>query len=296
MSSSDVRDELQPEADVLIEAGQRQHERGQLHDQHDRQRRARRAEIRQVVGFPRVAGRVGLHGLRGGLRAGRLEHLGLQAIGGGDVLVAVTARDELGVFVEHALDHRQRDAEAGRHVAADAEILRMQAHAETGGIRAANHVRRAMHEVPARARALAERIDHAIERQALRARERHRFGDRLDDPGAHDLVGGFRGLAAARRAEMGDGLAHRTEDRLRAFEGRDVTADHDGERRIPRTFGAAADGTVEEVSLRRAQDVGALARSFGAHGGAIDDDRAFATVGRERVHDIDARPDPPRRT
>ncbi len=59
-----------------------------------------------------------------------------------------------------------------------------------------------MHEVPARARALAERVDHAIERQALRPRERHRFGNRLDDAGTHDLVGGLRGLAAAGRAEM----------------------------------------------------------------------------------------------
>ena len=38
-----------------------------------------------------------------------------------------------------------------------------------------------MHEVPARAGAFAERIDELVERQALRARERHRFGDRLDD-------------------------------------------------------------------------------------------------------------------
>ena len=55
-------------------------------------------------------------------------------------------------------------------------------------------------------------------RQAFRVRKRHGFADRLDDAGAHDLIGGLRRLAGAARAHVGDGLAHFFQDRLRAVE------------------------------------------------------------------------------
>ena len=50
-------------------------------------------------------------------------------------------------------------------------------------------------------------------------RECHGLGDRLDDAGAHDLIGRLGGLAAADRAEVGDGLAHGRKHRLRPREG-----------------------------------------------------------------------------
>ena len=93
------------------------------------------------------------------------------------------------------------------------EILGVQLDAKARRITAAHHVRRAMHEVPARAGAGAERGHHALERQLVRARERHGLRAGADDAGAHDLVGGLGGLAGARGTEMFDGLAHRREDR-----------------------------------------------------------------------------------
>ena len=127
---------------------------------------------------------------------GALEQRLLQPMRGRDVLVAESLRHELGVFGEHRIDHRQRDAEARRHVAADAEILGVQLDAKARRVTAAHHVRRAMHEVPARARAGAERGHHALERQLVRVGEGHGLGAGADDAGAHDLVGGLGRLAA----------------------------------------------------------------------------------------------------
>ena len=97
------------------------------------------------------------------------------------------------------------------------EILGVQLDAKAGRITAAHHVRRAMHEVPARTGAGAERGHHAFERQPVRTRERHGFGAGADDAGAHDLVGGLGRLAGTRRTEVLDGLAHGREDRSRAL-------------------------------------------------------------------------------
>ena len=70
------------------------------------------------------------------------------------------------------------------------------------------HERRAIDEVPARARALAQELDQPIERQALGVRKGHRLADGLDDARTHDLIGGLRRLAGAARAEVGDGFPH----------------------------------------------------------------------------------------
>ena len=137
------------------------------------------------------------------------------------------------------------------------EILGVQLDAKAGRIAAAHHVRRAMHEVPARAGAGAERRHHAIERQLVRAGERHGFGAGADDAGAHDLVGGLGGLAGARGTEMFDGLAHGREDRARAFESGGVTARHDGERAVLRAFDTAADRRVDELRRVRRETASA---------------------------------------
>src|SRR5205085_1022179 len=110
------------------------------------------------------------------------------------------------------------DTEPRSHVTADTQVFGMQPHPETGGIGAPDHVRSSMHEVPARAGAFTQRVHYLVERQTLRARERHRFGHGLDDAGAHDLVRRLRGLATAGWTEVRDGLAERGQDGLRLGE------------------------------------------------------------------------------
>ena len=171
-----------------------------------------------------------------------------------------------------------------RHVAADAQILGVELDAEAGRIAAADHVRRAMHEIPARAGAGAERGHHAIERQLVRARERHGFGAGADDAGAHDLVGGLGGLAGTRGTEMFDGFAHRGEDRARGFESGGVTARHDGERAFLRTFDTAADRSIDELRRVRKKFF-RPACGFSAHRGAVDDQRALAQTRRQAFDD-----------
>ncbi len=144
-----------------------------------------------------------------------------------------------------------------------------------------------MHEVPARARALAERIDHAVERQPLRLREGHGLGNGLDDSRAHDLVGGFGRLAAAGVAEVGDGLAERRKYRTRTLERFCAAADHDGERGVAGSFGAATHGAVEKRSLSSVQQLCGPARGFGADGRAIDDERAGGKAGRKCRDDVE---------
>ena len=172
-----------PEVDQQALARQRQHQRGQFDDQHDRERGARGAEVRQVERGLALRC-LGLHALP---RLGALMMLvrsnssAFSRIGRGDVLVAVAARHELRVLRQHALHHRQRHAEARRHVVADPEVLGVQPHPETGRVGLAHHVGSAVHEVPAGAGALAERLDELVQRQALGVGERHGLGDRLDD-------------------------------------------------------------------------------------------------------------------
>ena len=75
-----------------------------------------------------------------------------------------------------------------------------------------------------------------LQRQALRVREGHGLGDRLDDAGAHDLIGCLGGLAAAGRPKMRDRLAERGQNRPRALKASASATDHDGQRRIARAF------------------------------------------------------------
>ncbi len=159
----------------------------------------------------------------------------------------------VGVFGQHRIDHRQGHAEARRHVAADAEILGVQLDAKAGRVTATHHVRGAMHEVPARTGAGAERRHHAIERQPVGTREGHGLGAGANDAGAHDLVGGLGRLAGTGRTEVLDGLAHGREDRLRAFERRAITARHDGERTFLRALDTAAHRRIDELHRARGQ-------------------------------------------
>ena len=122
-------------------------------------------------------------------------------------------------------DHRQRHAEARRHVAADAEILGVQLARETRPDKLSRTMfgaRCTKYQLePAPAPSV---DDHAVQRQPVRAGEGHGLGAGADDAGAHDLVGGLGGLAAAARAEMLDGLAHGREHRTRRVEGRAFAA------------------------------------------------------------------------
>src|SRR6185312_2754928 len=86
-----------------------------------------------------------------------------------------------------------------------------------------------------------------LEGQPLGPRERHCLGDRLDDAGAHDLVGGLRRLATAGGAKMGDRAAHGLEHRPGTLEGLAGAAGHDGERSLPRPFHPATHRTIEEL-------------------------------------------------
>ena len=63
-----------------------------------------------------------------------------------------------------------------------------------------------------------------FERQAFGMRERHGFADRLDDAGAHDLIGGLGRLTGAARSDVGDRLAQLFQNRLRAIEHRLIAA------------------------------------------------------------------------
>src|SRR4029077_17226315 len=120
------------------------------------------------------------------------------------------------IFPPHALHHLELDTEASRHVVTDTEVLGVQPHTKARRVTAARHVRRTVHEIPARAGALAEGVDQFIEGQALGAGESHGFGDRLDDARAHDLVGCLGGLTRAYGPEVGDGAAERLQYRLGA--------------------------------------------------------------------------------
>ena len=150
----------------------------------------------------------------------------------------------------------------------------METHPEARGETAADHVGRAMYEVPARAGALAQGVHDLLERQALRAREGHRLGDGFNDAGAHDLVGCLGGLAAAGRTEVRDGLAHGGKYGLRALEGFLAATGHDGQRAVASAFGAAAHGAVEEFNTAWVQELGRFPRGLGADGGAVEDQAA----------------------
>src|SRR5450755_1416070 len=129
----------------------------------------------------------------------------------------------------------------------------MQPHAETRGKIIVCHERRAIDEVPARARTLAKKFDQSIERQAFGVRERHRFTDGLYNARTHDLIGGLGRLAGTARAEIGDVFSHGCENGLRTLELRLVAADHDGERGVARAFDAAADRTIEKTHAERGE-------------------------------------------
>jgi len=134
-------------------------------------------------------------------------------------------------------------------------------------------------KVPARARPVAEGLDQAVERQALGLGEGHRLGHRLDDAGAHDLVGGLGGLARAAPPEMRDRAAHGREHRTGAFERLGGTADHDRELAVARALDAAAHRCVEELDPLCREATRGLARGVGGDGRAIHHDRARAQPG-----------------
>ena len=127
------------------------------------------------------------------LAAGALEQLFLESEGCRDVLIAIAARYELRVFVQHSLDHGQRDAKTSRHVAADAEILGMRNLTRKAGriITAADHIRGPVHEVPARAGSLPQSVRRSCRVEVpARAPKAMAIRHRLDDPGTHDLIRG----------------------------------------------------------------------------------------------------------
>jgi type IV pilus assembly protein PilE len=215
---------------------------------------------------------------------GRGEQFGFKPEIRRDVFIPEAAPDQLGVFAEHAFHDRQGHAEARRHVTADAQVLGVQPHPKTRRIAATDHVRRTVHEVPAAAGALAQGVHQLVQRQLMRLGKSHGFGDRLDDPGAHDLVGGFRGLTVAAATEVGDGPPQRRQDRLGARECRGVTAAHHGQGAIPGALDTAADGTVQELNIEPVQGGCGTQRRGRADGRAVDDQLAGTQA---RPHGLD---------
>jgi hypothetical protein len=116
-------------------------------------------------------------------------------------------------------------------------------------------------------------------------REGHGFGDRLDDAGAHDLIGRLRGLAAADRSKMRNRLAECGEDRPRALEGLRVSSYHDDESCVACAFDAAADGAVKELGA--AHHFGRALRSLGTHRRAVEDETAGLQSRGELPDDIE---------
>ena len=119
-------------------ARDREHQRHQLDDQHDREHRARFAEIRQearVEDGPRVSEADAAiaaqpHGSRRWLLVGGREQRVLEAEQRRDVLVAVTLLDQPPVMHQRHLDQRQLHAVARGHRAADLQVFLVQPHAE----------------------------------------------------------------------------------------------------------------------------------------------------------------------
>ena len=66
----------------------------------------------------------------------------------GDIFIAVTARDQFCILAQHIFYHRQSDAAGSGHVATDTQVFGVQCDAESCGEGAADHVGRAVHEVP----------------------------------------------------------------------------------------------------------------------------------------------------
>ncbi len=102
--------------------------------------------------------------------------------------------------------------------------------------------------------------------------ERHGFADRLDNPGAHDLIGRLRHLPRAAAADVGHRLAHFFQDRLGAIENGFIPAAHDGERCGPCAFDAAADRAIEESHAERVELGMDVALGIFSNRGAIHDD------------------------
>src|SRR6266403_5844094 len=96
--------------------------------------------------------------------------------------------------------------------------------------------------------------------------ECHRLAHGLDDPGAHDLIGGLRRLPGAACAEIGDGLSQLLQYGQGTPEDTLVAAGHDGKSGIAGAFDAAAHRTVEEPHAESRKMIMHLARRPGAHG------------------------------
>jgi hypothetical protein len=190
------------------------------------------------------------------------------------VLVAVTVGDQLLILGQYGIDRGQVCAVPSGHVLADQEILAVQPYAKAGGEFPARHVGRAVYEVPARARSLAEGGDELVERQPFSPGKGHRLAHRGDHAGAEDLVGGLGGLAMTAGAHQLDRLAHRLQDGSRTLEDFDVATAHDGKRPQPGALDPTADGAIEESGAPGGTEAGQPAGSAGADRRAVDEDRS----------------------
>jgi hypothetical protein len=202
-----------------------------------------------------------------------------------DVLVAVTLLDQVPVVFERHLDDWQLRAVDRRHVVTDAEVLRVEPDAKPRRVGIAHDIRRAVHEVPARAGSLAQGLDQELERQSLGLRECHGLGHCLYDARAHDLVGRLGRLTGALCAEMRDRAAHRAQHRQCALKRRGLAADHDRERAVARTFDATADRRIEKLDVAGGETPCRLACRVAADRRAIDDECAGAEAGCEAIDD-----------
>src|SRR5450432_2065898 len=135
------------------------------------------------------------------------------------------------------------------HVAADAQVLVMQAHAKSGRILSLRHEWRPVNEIPAGSCALAKRLDHFFQRQAFSFCKCHGFGYRLDNPGTHDLVRGLGRLASAAGPEVGDCLAELLEHWACAIEDALLATGHHRECAEARPLDATTDRAVEKSNL-----------------------------------------------
>jgi hypothetical protein len=194
-----------PRSAGRLVARQRQHDGHQLGQQHDRKHQ--RARSRNPAGTARrrdgtrVARWRTMCSRAGATQSSLPEHIRFEAEKRGDVFVRAVLGQARVVQQRH-LHQRQLDAELGGHLAADLEVLGVQADLEAERELAADHGRAALRQEPVAGCPFLQRRDQPVHRQALGLAEGQRLRDRLVDAGDHDLVGGLGRLARADRAHQ----------------------------------------------------------------------------------------------
>ena len=156
---------------------------------------------------------------------------------------------------------RQRGAGRPGELERDRQVLEVERGPEPERVVVGDHLPAPVLEDPALGHAAAERRRDGLRVEARLHREDHPLGDAEVDAGDHDLVHGLDGLARARRAEVGDGRAHRGQDRPGALDVVGLAADEDREGRLAGAFRAARDRRVDHADAALAEPARRTRRS-----------------------------------